>query len=85
MDRARIESELSRLGATCNRVNFAQHIAKIARNEALDDAESICDDIVNKHWNSYKHGNSPERGDPHYQGLSMGADECSEAINGLKK
>lgn len=40
----------------------------------------LCEALSSKHWDAFKRGSGPERADPHYQGLSMGADECEAAI-----
>ena len=56
----------------------------LCRKMALEEAAGICDDISTQHNDTYKHKPGPNAYDPHYQGLSMGADECSEAIGGLK-
>lgn len=63
-----------------NPVLFAAHIAAIAVSEEREACARICDEISETHWHAYKHGDSPSRADPHYQGLSMGADECAEVI-----
>ena len=56
----------------------------LCRKMALEEAAVICDDISTQHNDTYKHKPGPNAYNPHYQGLSMGADECSEAIGGLK-
>ncbi len=57
----------------------------LCRKMALEEAAGICDDISTQHNDTYKHKPGPNAYDPHYQGLSMGADECSEAIKELIK
>ena len=63
--------------------------AKAIREEALEEAAKVCDNIENDHWNLYKGrppytGSEAGRADPHEQGVSMGAGECAAAIRGLK-
>jgi hypothetical protein len=70
--RAYTECQMRSYGALC-------------RKMALEEAAGICDDISTKHNDTYKHKPGPNAYDPHYQGLSMGADECSEAIRELIK
>lgn len=57
----------------------------MCRNAALEEAIAICECISTKHNDTYKHKPGPNAYDPHFQGLSMGADECSEAIQELMK
>ena len=57
---------------------------ELCRKMALEEAAGICDDISTQHNDTYKHKPGPNAYVPLYQGLSMGADECSEAIGGLK-
>lgn len=40
----------------------------------------IAEAYAQKMWRLYKHGNGPERADPHYQGLSDGAFEVGSLI-----
>lgn len=63
-------ADMRRYGALCRRM-------------ALEEAAVICDVISTQHNDTYKHKPGPNAYDPHYQGLSMGADECSEAIKEL--
>ena len=65
-------------------INQMRDYGALCRKMALEEAAGICDDISTQHNDTYKHKPGPNAYDPHYQGLSMGADECSEAIGGLK-
>ena len=61
---------------------YVEHFIEADLNKAVQDAyktcTSICEEISRKHWADYKRGKN--RADLHYQGLSMGAEECEEAI-----
>jgi hypothetical protein len=89
MDRARIEEELEKLYpradryhdklSTVSALHFAAHIAKLAREEALEEAAKICDQYgidIDNEWN---------RGLGVANDLKETADDCAEAIRALKE
>lgn len=60
-----------------------------ARDAALEQAAAICDGISQDHRDQYKgrgkyEPTNPRRADPHADGCSDGANECSDAIRALK-
>ena len=63
---------------------IVREYGELCRRMALEEAAVICDGISTQHNDTYKHKPGPNAYDPHYQGLSMGADECAEAIRELK-
>ena len=59
-------------------------LAAYVRAKTLREAATICGELGTKHWDNYKgHGETGLRADPNEQGMSLGADECEEALNML--
>lgn len=76
--------ESAKIFIDCAAQWFSERL-KQERKAALQEAIAICECISTKHNDTYKHKPGPNAYDPHFQGLSMGADECSEAIQELMK
>lgn len=58
----------------------AEQVEQI-RRETVQACAEIAEAIVTQHWQDYKRG--PHRADPHYQGMSDGAQEVLDAIRAL--
>lgn len=85
MDRVRIEDISAKfsskvgLASTDELIEFAEHIAKLARSEALEDAAKICDKYgvdVDNDWN---------RSLGVAEDLKDVADDCADQIRALKE
>ena len=96
MDADRIDEIIRDLGCrnasggiyTGSVYEFAYAIAAAARAEAIEACVAICDAYALDRWNLYKGrapytGREPERADPYTQGLSDGAEICSDRIGAL--
>jgi hypothetical protein len=63
--------------------------AEAIRNQALEEAAKLCDEICSDYWDQYKgrgkHApNNPNRANSHTEGVGDGADMCSDAIRALQ-
>jgi hypothetical protein len=59
-------------------------VAAYVREQTLREAATICGELGTKHWDNHKgRGDAGLRADPNEQGMSLGADECEEALNEL--
>lgn len=53
------------------------------RREGLEEAANLADELAIKWWTDYKYGE--HRADPHYQGMSDGAELITTAIRAKAK
>jgi len=50
------------------------------RNAALREAATMAEALASEWWAEYRNIHSPHRADPHWRGMSDGADEVAAAI-----
>lgn len=53
---------------------------KTYRHMIMEECIQIATELSIKHWQEYKHGNSPARANPYYEGLSDGAELVANTI-----
>jgi hypothetical protein len=59
--------------------------AALAVQEERERCAEICATYARKKWDAYKRGAGPDRGNPHTEGESDGADNCAAAIRAQKE
>jgi hypothetical protein len=59
--------------------------AALAVQEERERCAEICATYAHKKWDAYKRGAGPDRGNPHTEGESDGADNCAAAIRAQKE
>lgn len=73
-----LEAILAEQAVVIREVSEADKIA--IRNAALREAAAVAEALAVKWWKEYKDRLSPHCADPHYQGMSDGADDVATAI-----
>jgi hypothetical protein len=64
----------------CLGIIYEWREAKATREAALREAAAMAETLSFGWWATYKNIHSPHRADPHWQGMSDGADDVATAI-----